>query len=132
MIWFISMSLASTLWFYALREGPPTCLIKDRQITQTEYECLCCWNCRYQIHFILICNCSKNCFIIFVCCRMRWDFDFAFLPYGVQWRKYRKLFHEYFNIKTVHKYQPIQRRGVHVFLRQLLVTPDNFLHHIRQ
>ena len=45
------MSLASTLWFYALREGPPTCLRKGRQITRTDHECLWWWNCMHQIFF---------------------------------------------------------------------------------
>jgi len=63
---------------------------------------------------------------------MKWDFDVAFLPYGVGWRKHRKIFHEYFNANVVSKYLPIQRREVHVFLRQLLATPDKFLHHIEQ
>jgi hypothetical protein len=126
------MSLASTFWFYLLREGPPTCLRKGRQITQTDNGCLCCWNCVYQIYFTLM-NCSKNLFIISsVCCRMKWDFNFALVPYGVRWRKYRRLFHQYFHVNTVYKYLPIQRREVHAFLRRLLVTPDNFLHHIQQ
>ena len=63
---------------------------------------------------------------------MKWDFNFGFIPYGARWRKLRKLFHENFHIDTVYKYQPMQRREVHAFLCRLLVTPDNFLHHIRQ
>ena len=65
-------------------------------------------------------------------CRMNWDFDMGFLPYGVRWRKPRKLFHQHFHINAVSKYLPIQRREVHAFLRRLLVTPDDFLHHVRQ
>ena len=64
--------------------------------------------------------------------RMKWDFATPFLAYNTLWRKHRKLFHEYFQPNVVSKYQPIQRREVHTFLRRLLVTPDNFLHHIRQ
>jgi hypothetical protein len=45
------MSLASTFWFWALREGPPTCSRRGRQITQIDHECLCYWNCAYQISF---------------------------------------------------------------------------------
>ena len=63
---------------------------------------------------------------------MKWDFNFGFIPYGVRWRKYRRLFHHYFHVNMVNKYLPIQRREVHAFLRRLLVTPDNFLHHIQQ
>ena len=64
--------------------------------------------------------------------RMKWDFNFSLLPYGVWWRKHRKSFHQYFNINAVSKYMPVQRREVHAFLRRLLDTPDNFLHHIQQ
>ena len=54
------------------------------------------------------------------------------MPYGLCWRKHRKSFHEYFHRNVVTKYQPIQRQEIQVFLHRLLVTPDNFLHHIRQ
>ena len=60
------------------------------------------------------------------------EFVFPLLPYGVSWRKHRKTFHEYFQMNRVSQYLPTQEREVHVFLRRLLVTPDNFLHHIRQ
>ena len=54
------------------------------------------------------------------------------MPYGPWWRKHRKSFHQYFHYNAVTKYQPIQRQEVRVFLRRLLLTPDNFFHHIRQ
>lgn len=63
---------------------------------------------------------------------MKWDFAFPFLPYGAAWKKYRRTFQEFFHHNEVSKYQPIQKREVHAFLRRLLVTPDNFFHHIRQ
>ena len=56
----------------------------------------------------------------------------AFMPYGLWWRKHRRSFHQYFHRNAVTKYQPIQRQEVQAFLRRLLVTPDNFFHHIRQ
>ena len=64
--------------------------------------------------------------------RMKWDFNIAILPYGVSWRRHSRSFHQFFNNNVVSKYQPIQSREVHAFLRRLLDTPDNFLHHIRQ
>ena len=64
--------------------------------------------------------------------RMKWDFNIAILPYGVGWRRHRRSFHHFFHINAVSKYLPIQRREVRAFLRRLLDTPDNFLHHIRQ
>ena len=65
-------------------------------------------------------------------CRMNWSINMAHMPYGFWWRRHRKLFHEYFHRNAVTKYQPIQRQEVQAFLRRLLVTPDDFFHHIRQ
>jgi cytochrome P450 len=65
-------------------------------------------------------------------CRMGLSISLVLMPYGLWWRKHRKLFHEHFHRGAVTKYQPIQRQEVQAFLRRLLVTPDNFFHHIRQ
>ena len=64
--------------------------------------------------------------------RMNWRISLALLPYGLWWRRHRRLFHEHFHRNAVTKYQPIQRQEVQAFLRRLLVTPDDFFHHIRQ
>src|SRR5271168_4028746 len=65
------------------------------------------------------------------CCRMKWhELNMAILPYGLWWRKHRRLFHEYFRPATISKFQPIQKQETQAFLRRLLVTPDNFFHHI--
>jgi len=63
---------------------------------------------------------------------MSWDMSLALMPYGLWWRKHRRLFHEHFRRNQVFNYQPILKREVRAFLRRLLVTPDNFFHHIRQ
>ena len=63
---------------------------------------------------------------------MKWDFVTTFLTYDVQWRKHRKLLHEHLQVNAMPKYVLAQRQGAHNFLRHLLVTPDNFLHHTRQ
>jgi cytochrome P450 len=65
-------------------------------------------------------------------CRMNFIISMSKIPYGSWWRRHRRLFHEHFHRNAVTKYQPIQRQEVRAFLRRLLVTPDNFLHHIRQ
>ena len=65
-------------------------------------------------------------------CRMDLGLSMSRMPYGPWWRKHRKSFHEYFQRNAVTKYQPIQRQETRAFLRRLLITPDNFLHHIRQ
>ena len=69
---------------------------------------------------------------IFVHCRMGCDFAFPFMPYGLEWKKRRKAFQEYFHANELHKYIPSQRRETHAFLRRLLVTPDEFIDHIHQ
>ena len=65
-------------------------------------------------------------------CRMNLNISLSLMPYGLRWRKHRRSFNEYFHCNAVTKYQPIQRQEVQAFLRRLLVTPDNFFHHIRQ
>ena len=63
---------------------------------------------------------------------MNGKISMALMPYGLWWRKHRRVFHEYFHRDAVTKYQPIQKQEVQAFLRRLLDTPDNFFHHIRQ
>jgi cytochrome P450 len=65
-------------------------------------------------------------------CRMDLSMSMVRMRYGLWWRKHRKTFHEYFQRNAVTKYQPIQRQETQAFLRRLLITPDNFFHHIRQ
>ena len=119
------MCLKSTLWFWAPCNGSQTCWRKDLQITQTGRECLWWWNCTCQTIFT---SDIEN----FVHCRMGWDFAFPFMPYGLRWKKRRRAFQEYFHSNELHKYIPIQKRETHVFLRRLLVTPDEFVDHIHQ
>ena len=64
--------------------------------------------------------------------RMNLTISMPTMPYGLWWRKHRRSFNEYFHRNAVTKYQPIQRQEVQAFLRRLLVTPDNFFHHILQ
>ncbi|TFK36285.1 cytochrome P450 [Crucibulum laeve] len=62
---------------------------------------------------------------------MNWDYNMAMLPYGTWWRRHRRAFHEHFHPNVVAKYQPVQLREARSFLRRLLDTPENFLHHVR-
>jgi len=62
---------------------------------------------------------------------MDWDLNMAMLRYNPWWRRHRRLFHEYFHRNAVLKYQPIQQQAAKALLRQLLVTPDDFFHHVR-
>ncbi|KDR79209.1 hypothetical protein GALMADRAFT_137092 [Galerina marginata CBS 339.88] len=62
---------------------------------------------------------------------MNWDYNMALLPYGAWWRRHRRTFNEHFHQNIVSKYQPVQAREVRAFLHRLLITPDDFMHHIR-
>jgi cytochrome P450 len=66
------------------------------------------------------------------CGRMDGVTIMSLMPYGTWWRRHRRLFQESFHRNAITKYQPLQRQEVQAFLRRLLVTPDNFFHHIRQ
>ena len=63
---------------------------------------------------------------------MGWTFSVVRMPYGAMWRRHRRAFHEHFHVNAVQKYIPIQTKEILVFLHRLLVTPENFIHHIRQ
>ncbi|THH12717.1 hypothetical protein EW146_g7437 [Bondarzewia mesenterica] len=60
------------------------------------------------------------------------DFSFSSMPYGNGWRKYRGLFQKHFHSRTVPRYNPIQTREAHVFLRNLLHSPDKLYRHVRR
>ncbi|PPQ69644.1 hypothetical protein CVT24_001217 [Panaeolus cyanescens] len=62
---------------------------------------------------------------------MDWHFNFVFLPYGNKWRKYRRVFHDFFHSGVINKYQPILVKEAHAFLRSLLQAPKDLQHHIR-
>ena len=64
--------------------------------------------------------------------RMGWGYDIPTMPYGTEWRRHRRAFHEHFHANAVHKYLPIQVKETQALLRRLLTTPQNFMHHIRQ
>ncbi|KAF9037735.1 cytochrome P450 [Panaeolus papilionaceus] len=62
---------------------------------------------------------------------MGWDYNMGLLPYGSWWRRHRRDFHNHFHAGMTPKYRPIQLQETRAFLKRLLVTPDNFLLHIR-
>ena len=64
--------------------------------------------------------------------RMDFTWNMAFRQYGSQWRNHRRAFHDYFHPNIVHKYHSAQITTIRTFLRCLLKSPDDFMHHIRQ
>jgi len=63
---------------------------------------------------------------------MEWDFNFGLIPYGQWWRRHRRVFHEHFHPNAIRKYQPVQAREAHAFIKRLLESPKKFKQHIRQ
>lgn len=53
---------------------------------------------------------------------MDWDFNFAMIRYGDQWRTCRRLFQETMNVNAVAQYEPIQLRSARQFLKALMDT----------
>ena len=60
------------------------------------------------------------------------DWTFALLPYGLQWRKQRKMFHQFFNVTAVEAYTSSQRSEARKLLSKFLHSPDQFMTHIRR
>ena len=56
---------------------------------------------------------------------------FTVFRYGERWRRYRRLFHQFFNITIVDRYDEDQRRAASRLLRNLGDNPADFHHHIR-
>ncbi|KXN83648.1 O-methylsterigmatocystin oxidoreductase [Leucoagaricus sp. SymC.cos] len=66
---------------------------------------------------------------------MGWDWDFAHMPHDDYWRylrRHRKIFHQYFQQRSVPIHYPVIRRATSVLLKQLLRSPEKFRAHFRQ
>ncbi|EAU81927.1 O-methylsterigmatocystin oxidoreductase [Coprinopsis cinerea okayama7 len=62
---------------------------------------------------------------------MDYSFSFGLMPYGQDWRRHRKVFHQYLHAHMVPRYNPIQEQEVIPFARNLLTSPEKFLLHTR-
>ena len=49
--------------------------------------------------------------------------------YGSRWRRGRRLFHEFLNIKAVENFDGYQYKHAYRFLSRLADAPDEFLNH---
>ena len=58
-----------------------------------------------------------------------YSWDMVALPYGAKWRKARRLFHEFFNVKAVTNFDNCQRKHAYRFISRLSQTPENFFAH---
>lgn len=61
---------------------------------------------------------------------MAWSL--AIMPYGEEWRKVRRGFHQYFHSGVASTYIPVHEAQSRDFLKRLHQTPEDFLAHIRQ
>ena len=57
--------------------------------------------------------------------------SFTVFEYGERWRTHRKLFHEFFNIATVSRYDEDQRKAASRLLKNLSEHPSDFHDHIQ-
>ena len=56
---------------------------------------------------------------------------FTAFEYGERWRTHRRLFHQFFNITIVDRYDEDLRRAASRLLRNLGDNPADFHHHIK-
>ncbi|PIL29129.1 cytochrome P450 [Ganoderma sinense ZZ0214-1] len=57
--------------------------------------------------------------------------NFGLMPYGQEWRRYRRHFWQHFTSRAVERYQPITRAAAHQFLARLVERPSQFKSHVR-
>ena len=57
--------------------------------------------------------------------------SFTVFEYGERWRTHRKLFHEFFNVATVSRYDEDQRKAASRLLKNLSEHPSDFHDHIQ-
>ncbi|KZP23290.1 cytochrome P450 [Athelia psychrophila] len=62
---------------------------------------------------------------------MGYDWSFALLPYGDEWRAHRRLAAIEFDARTIPKFNPAFTRNAHGLLRRLLESPEAWNQHIR-
>ncbi|KAF7294023.1 Cytochrome P450 [Mycena kentingensis (nom. inval.)] len=62
---------------------------------------------------------------------MGWGLDFALMEHGPEWRKHRRLMHQFFKKDSAILFRPIHTVKVHDMLRQILQSPQDFMNHVR-
>ncbi|KAK0236042.1 cytochrome P450 [Armillaria nabsnona] len=60
-----------------------------------------------------------------------WGTILTFMRYSNWWRRHRRMLHEYFQLRSVPAYYPVQMKTTSVLLQQLLESPDGIFHHVR-
>ncbi|KAI0074482.1 cytochrome P450 [Panus rudis PR-1116 ss-1] len=62
---------------------------------------------------------------------MGMDWSLAIMPYGEDWKRVRRGFHQYFNMNVAPDYHRVHLEQSHDFLKRLRESPEKFLDHIR-
>ena len=57
--------------------------------------------------------------------------NFGTMPYGQQWRQYRRHFWQHFTARATEQYQSILQATAHQFLARVLERPAQLRDHIR-
>ncbi|KAH7927918.1 cytochrome P450 [Leucogyrophana mollusca] len=60
----------------------------------------------------------------------RWTHNFAFTPYGNEWRLARRLFHQSFRAEAALDFRPMQLRKARQLLNNLTDTPQSYQAHV--
>lgn len=56
----------------------------------------------------------------------------TFIPYGEQWRKYRRMIQQYFNSRAIISYRPLQEYEVRKLLEDLRIDPQAYRRHVKR
>ncbi|KAH7912798.1 cytochrome P450 [Hygrophoropsis aurantiaca] len=59
-----------------------------------------------------------------------WSFNFAFTPYGDEWRLARRLFHQTFRVDAAQGFRPMQLSKAHQLLINLIEDPASYIAHM--
>ncbi|KAG9318126.1 cytochrome P450 [Chiua virens] len=61
-----------------------------------------------------------------------WSFNFAFTPYGNQWRSQRRIFHQAFRAEAALAFHPVQLKMARKLILDVLGTPQDYSMHIQR
>ncbi|KAF5330223.1 hypothetical protein D9611_010590 [Ephemerocybe angulata] len=62
---------------------------------------------------------------------MEMDWSFGLMPYGSEWKRHRKPFHQLVNANALPKFYPVFNEEMRVLLQSLHKTPEEFLGHMK-
>ncbi|TCD68726.1 hypothetical protein EIP91_010010 [Steccherinum ochraceum] len=62
---------------------------------------------------------------------LSWGWGVSVLPYGSQWRTYRRYFHDHFNHSVMPRYHAIELQNTRILLTKILLRPESTREHIR-